>query len=49
MKNFKQHVIKLLIIRCTKRKPLQTTCNMVSVISGHEKTSQNKLFCPDFS
>lgn len=33
---------------CTKRKLLQMPCNLVSVISGHERTSQNKPFCSDF-
>lgn len=33
---------------CTKRKLLQMPRNMVSVISGLERTSQNKLFCFDF-
>lgn len=33
---------------CTKRKLLQMPCNLVSVIAGHERTSQNELFYSDF-
>lgn len=33
---------------CTNKKLLQMPYNLVSVISGHERTSQTKLFCCDF-